>query len=532
MTDGPGGPKFILTGEGMLSEPARPAGPDVQLVELAGISAEQLSALELDHTRPLHIRLPLYSFGKTNSLIDICNDLIEVCWIGEQIATVCGPLSVRETYDRLRYLTSADLIVPAPRAELIPVLQRCRPLYDGLDEAEPDGGACGRLLDEIEGYRDEVDGDFCSKVPELLDWYFVNLISGAYSELRSEAPDYCRAAFARSPERQAGFWKSFIEVRGARCCYASAESWLVPAHVGLDSYFEATGQKYRVADLQPGRMISMGQDSFVQTEGQTAWMPLPQYFKSRVCGGLVLMKDDDAWTTDAFDWSDAPFFRQPSNFIETEQNNLTPGTGCFVDGSGTLIVITDRNFHHVLYDTWPLDPAELKGALDDVSDVADRLAKHSGLETLPTPDWSSLSDEMFEQLCYDVLYHHPKFDAETLRKLGSSRSRDGGRDLEVFEIPSRPGAPPRRWIFQCKLVRGSGSLGGSRVQDIGDLLDRYDALGFGVMTSGLIDATLYDKADAVCARRGAAVLHFSKLEIERFLAARPALRDSYFPKAS
>ncbi len=69
---------------------------------------------------------------------------------------------------------------------------------------------------------------------------------------------------------------------------------------------------------------------------------------------------------------------------------------------------------------------------------------------------------------------------------------------------------------------------GRKVQDIGDMLDSYDVGGFGVMTSALIDATLYDKLDAVCEKRGIDQLNFSRLELERALAHDPAVRDRYF----
>jgi hypothetical protein len=143
-------------------------------------------------------------------------------------------------------------------------------------------------------------------------------------------------------------------------------------------------------------------------------------------------------------------------------------------------------------------------------------------------DWSSLADEQFERLCYDIILTHPRFDPDTIRKHGKSRSRDGGRDIEILDMP-RPGEGRRRkWIFQCKLVSGTGSLSATKVLDVGDMLDHYDVGGFGVITSAPIDATLYDKLDAVCDRRGVEKLIFSVLELERALARNPVIRERYF----
>ena len=60
------------------------------------------------------------------------------------------------------------------------------------------------------------------------------------------------------------------------------------------------------------------------------------------------------------------------------------------------------------------------------------------------------------------------------------------------------------------------------------MLDHYGADGFGVMTSALIDATLYDKLDRVCAKRDVMQRHFSVLELERAIARHPGIRRRYF----
>ncbi|EFP4632898.1 hypothetical protein H1I13_004796, partial [Salmonella enterica] len=144
--------------------------------------------------------------------------------------------------------------------------------------------------------------------------------------------------------------------------------------------------------------------------------------------------------------------------------------------------------------------------------------------------WDSLSDEQFERLCYDVIHTHPRFNSDTIRKYGKSRSRDGGRDIEVFDIPRTAGDIPRKWIFQCKLITNSKSLSATRLIDVGDMLEHYNAQGFGVMTSAPIDATLYDKLDAICSKRKIEQMNFSVLELERALYYDDILRCRYFGK--
>jgi hypothetical protein len=50
------------------------------------------------------------------------------------------------------------------------------------------------------------------------------------------------------------------------------------------------------------------------------------------------------------------------------------------------------------------------------------------------------------------------------------------------------------------------------------------------MTSAPIDATLYDKLDAVCGKRKVQQMNFSVLELERELLTKPLIRQRYFQK--
>ena len=93
-----------------------------------------------------------------------------------------------------------------------------------------------------------------------------------------------------------------------------------------------------------------------------------------------------------------------------------------------------------------------------------------------------------------------------------------------------PDAKPAKWIFQCKLITTGASLSGRKLQDVGDMLDQHGAAGFGVMTSGPIDATLYDKLDALCGRRKVKQHNYSVYELERELLQHPDLRYLYFER--
>jgi hypothetical protein len=111
--------------------------------------------------------------------------------------------------------------------------------------------------------------------------------------------------------------------------------------------------------------------------------------------------------------------------------------------------------------------------------------------------------------------------------MGKSRSRDGGRDIVVY-TNERPGISKKMYIFQCKFTKTSPSLSAQKVENISDTVVQYGAQGYGVMTPVLIDATLYDRIDAICNNFHIESDNWSGLEIERFIARHPNLRKRHF----
>ncbi len=203
--------------------------------------------------------------------------------------------------------------------------------------------------------------------------------------------------------------------------------------------------------------------------------------------------------------------------------------GCYLHETGTLAFVNDGYFLHFLYDIRPAQLHTAKALREASAQMTEELSTATGAVPSLQCDWTSLDDEAFEELCYQLIFDNPKFDSDTIRKLGKSRSRDGGRDIVVHEVTMRPWLKLRKWIFQCKLVTKGLSLGATRLTDVGDMLEQYNAQGFGVITSAQMDATLYDKLDAICSKRQVEQYHLSVLELERALGRNRRVRQRFFP---
>ncbi|OMI06310.1 hypothetical protein BSN85_22845 [Bradyrhizobium brasilense] len=499
-------------------------------LDLSDASLADVAEIDVGALESATLYLPLPSVGSTNTPSDICGDYIDASWAAEKLAAASDEVSVTDD-DSAGYKVRLRLELAGIHSDFREALEDAIVLFQG-GEVEEERYA--DILEQLRDYEDDLES-YAPRLPELVDDYFANLVNGAYHELRSEAPEHYEAQIARYPERQFGFHKSALSHRLGAACFASPESWVVPASVDLDSFFAATGQRYRQNDFAAAEILVVNGRSYVCSHELVADFPMNQYFKSRVCAGLALQRIDDGWPSETLARSDATFTRLsihesvPPHLRHMLAASQPPHAQCMIDSSGTLAVFNDGQFRYFLYGTTPLNRVAIESIYGKLVTTAESLASMVGLSA-PLCDWSSLTDEQFEELCYDIIRSQPKFDVGSIRKLGKSRSRDGGRDIEVREFPAQPGARARKWIFQCKLVTNGASLASSKVQDVGDMLDIYDAGGFGVMTSALIDATLYDKLDAVCGKRRIDQLNFSRLELERELVRLPKIREAYFGK--
>ena len=105
-----------------------------------------------------------------------------------------------------------------------------------------------KVWNKICDYEDQL-GEYNPLVPEIIDWYFANLVGGVYYELQFDAPDFYIEQITKYPERQVCFHRSAFSSRVGVDCYASTDGWLIPANANLDKFFFTTGQKYLLEDF-------------------------------------------------------------------------------------------------------------------------------------------------------------------------------------------------------------------------------------------------------------------------------------------
>lgn len=510
---------------------AEPVSREVDLDNKSEVEIELLiPPMGLDQVVVL---LPLDSFNVTNSHIDICEDLLQASWVAERLASCSKRASAVEEKPEGSHRVRFRLTLEEPTASLGEEIRKCAVMYRHIDEGDQQGHDRWLEMREVLIEYEENLGKLSPRVPEIVEQYLINYVTAAQYQMRSDAPEYYQQLTNHNPEYQVEFYRSPYSERIGATCYTSMESWLVPAEVDVDHLFRVTGQSARIQDFMQAEIVVLDGRSYILAGDSVAHFPMNQYFRSRVCASFAARDEENPWPLDAFAWKDASFtFSEEFEELRSILHESIRGPArrrerCLLHQAATLAIIDDGQFSHILYEIEPLNPFAVKDLHAKAIRFSDQLWSATGPVPSLSCEWSLLDDEQFEQLCYDLIFVHPKFDSDTIRKLGKSRSRDGGRDIEVRER-TKGDRSAKKWLFQCKLITNGASLTGTRLVDIGDMLEMHEANGFGVMTSAMIDATLYDKMDKICNKRGIVQLHFSLLELERALIRNPEIRSRYF----
>lgn len=474
-------------------------------LELEGCISEvdRLSLLKND-VISITVYLPLYSFGSSQSYTDLCSDLIDAAYFAERFASTSKEAAAKFDYVSQNCRTRIELKLLCIAQDILPTLKDALLVYHRFWEGEFTPTQEDRYIDireEIDTFEDAIP-DAQIHFPEIIDKYLVNLVNGAYDQ--SENPEYVRSQMMVHRERLFSYYKSAYSSQLGGDAYASPNNWIIPSAIPLTRFFKVCSHDINVEDFNEAKFLTINGAALILTEAHISRFPVDILYTSRVCAQAI--EDSE----------------KPVSF-----SNWSAGARYYVHKKGEVAYVSDGLYIHLFFDLQPLDPVQTLRVYDGSSQLLKEMSKIIGLAENIKLDWHSLDDDQFEELCYDIILLNKKFDSSSIKKMGKSRSRDGGRDIVVNTHPDSSGGT-RKWIFQCKLVTNGTSLTATKVQDISDIMEQYDAKGYGVMTSAVIDATLYDKVEKICQNRLAEDKNYSVYELERLLHEHKEIRRRYF----
>lgn len=444
----------------------------------------------------IEIRLPLEQLLYTRQHIDLVLEYLQISYCAESIGNLTQVEEADTVRDRGYRKYFKMIIKPLKVNELIEFVYYAVGSLNG--EIEGEEIDTSGWFEDIETYEDSLS-DRTFHFPEFIDSYYANLIHGVYSEYKPK-----RSLYKKYPERAFGYWKSAASNSIGYTFYVSPEAWLVPKQADFKKILKYYSDLEDEIILENAELYYYNDSKVYLTAFHAVRLKEPYYLvRARKCADALVKRE---------------LSKPTKKFMISE--------------FGDLLIMDDDDFYFVYFsnEIYKFNFEESKDIFASINPVYDKVQSLIGLSARIECDWSSLDDDSFEELCYDIVYYNPRFDSNTIQKMGKSRSRDGGRDIGVW-TKSLPGQFPIYFIFQCKFIKPKSSLSASKLGNASNVILQYNAGGYGVFTTGVIDSTLYDMLKGFSNSIGIDTKElWSIYELERFLARHPPLKNRYFSK--
>lgn len=469
----------------------------------------------LEKNKSIKLIVKCDMFCGSNSNLSIADDYLFSLFLGESIYPFCSSISCVVNLSSIEF----DLSV-GNACELGLILLR----FSEVSYSEGKDDSDETIFDSFHELKMDFQNQlFDSNKPrvifhELADSYMANLVAGncdlslSENDLRSLYKDY--------PEEEFSFWHSFVSPYLGYDVYTSYESsypWIIPYNFDknkephdLEKLLVSYG---RIGEHLPvlekaDKVVFNNLPPIILSNSVIIPFSEDDFKNAQKCAYSILSKRDSTLRPLNATHHSNVYRIQDVQDVKIHHN--------LVSEDGGLMIIRDDLAQYVFFQSYSSN-SELEQDYQQTFDlITEKLSFLAGYGVDISCQWNKLDDELFEQLCYDLIAYSSNFDLDTRQKMGKSRSRDGGRDIEVY-TRSGLNKPKSKWIVQCKLLQRSATLAGSKVQ-VSDVIDQYGAKGFWIMTNGVIDATLHDKLDGIARNRNIGIEKWDYLTIERILA--------------
>jgi hypothetical protein len=451
------------------------------------------------------LRVPLHSIGSTNSNADIAEDYLDALLVGESLNVLADLSTFEYGYDSTVHKSFIDFKFTNCRVDEF--VQRLFELASWFDESDyplPDP-ARDKIADERADLADALPFKPV-KFVAIADSYQINLLHGlpGADYFNEESPEDWSRFFPRQPEALFGYGLSALTHVLGHQCFHSQEDWVLEASVPVAELLNHYGPASSAAGtLTTAEVMTLG--------------------------GVAVLTNGRA----AIRFDDYAFNNARRMLAETKRESDITIRGYELASNGDVVIAHVNAWKIVgfVMDHNRLGQQQLESLLNHAENYAGLLRSCLGRPAAVRCDWSSISDEMFEQLCCDVLRRSGHYFPESIRKMGVSRSRDGGRDITALRKPLLAERKPLQFIVQCKRLTKTKSLSAKSLA-VADTIDQFGADGYGVMTSGTIDSTLYDRLDGIRRNRNIESDTWDQMRLENFLAEQENvdIRDRYFDR--
>lgn len=469
------------------------------------LSNEDVANYIKDSNDEFYLTINYSYIGSCQSHVDVMQDHLEVSFIIENILKFAELINFEKNYSKYPYfiilcLRSLD------NQKLSETLQKMSLLK--AENKDPDEEDLCEIMDEIDDFENNLEC-FKFKFPEEIDDYYANYVNAGIYEIASEFSDdedeYLKNSFSKNPEYQYGFWQMHIPEVENDILYGSTYCWIISPNIDIVKVLSKySGIDNGIEFIEASKFVSSEVNIIINDFAIIDINSLSGFNNSILCIDHLL-----------------------SNLNSVNDNKLN----YYISKNSDIIQIVYKEYSIVYFKYRILRNEEIKALYTNVTQINSHLNCLMGFGRNLHCDWESLDDGKFEELCYEVIYNHIRFDNNTIRKMGKSRSRDGGRDIVVYT--NHEIEPRKKFIIQCKLLKNGESLTRKKMQDVANVILEYEADGYIVMTNAVIDSTLYDMLDGFSKNKNMKIdtgTNYSKYELERYLVIHPGIWERYFRK--
>jgi phage anti-repressor protein len=436
--------------------------------------------------------------GSCMSSIDVMQDHLEMAFILEKLSQYSKITQYEKNYE---VYPPEILITLVPNKNDIVLLAKELHYVSLLktEESDPNEEDLEDILIDLWNFEENIEQISFNFSDEIEDYYANYIYRGIY-EMASESTDddevYLEDCFRKNPEWKYGFWKNHLQNTPKESLYFSSFCWILKNNVDVNSILS----KYSGIEN-----VTFDEASSIND---------------------LIINDFTA-----IDFNSLKNFNVAISFINSLTGFSDTNTAFWVSQNFDIVKISYSGYYILYFDFEKVKEEFLKELYNETSLLYQNLSALLGFSKDIACNWNILTDESFEELCYDIIYNDIRFDNQTIQKMGKSKSRDGGRDIAVYTKP-KFGNPAKKYIIQCKLLKKTASLTKTMMNNSANVIMQYQADGYIVMTNAVIDSTLSDMLDDFKKnpKMNTDTSTYSKYELERYLARNIGIKQRYFTR--
>ena len=363
------------------------------------------------------------------------------------------------------------------------------------------------ICEQIANFQEAIDSfEIRPALPTYCDRYFGNYLASDRHD------EYYDTDISENPEWAYTTWKSAWSTVLGFDLYVSDKFWLLSPDVDLAKATEFASD-YNLTDLVfvvPKYVLMTQKNYYIVTDDDVIRLPIHGHYDAAQVARNVF----------------------PFNDIRENAEHYWGISGTFSIASDlSIVAFKDDTFKYITFRDYfeVLTRKQIDSMADGFRDMlTDLLSKGTGSAKLNC-DWKCFDDEKFEMLCYDLVLQDRRFVPDKTKKMGKTRSRDGGRDI-VTESASHAGQKHRssnKWIIQCKFSKKLKTLGRNAIQ-LSQLIDEYLPEGVIIATNTLIDAGAYDSYEKIGQNRKVKIEFWDGLQLPRKISTNPDIHAQYW----